>query len=62
MKYRKQTTGELIWMLLLFLFFLFNLIWEIILWHKGEITTYENVLFEMIVFGFLITWTKMDKQ
>ena len=62
MKYRKQTTGELIWMLLLFFFFLFNLIWEIILLHKGEITTYENVLFEMIVFGFLITWTKMDKQ
>ena len=62
MKHGKKTKGDLIWTIILYFFFLFQLIYEMVLWHKGELTTYENILFEMIVFGFLITWDRISER
>lgn len=58
----KKSKSELIWEIILCILFFIEVIVNTIYLHQGKLTSVEINFFDLILFGFLITWTKIDNK
>lgn len=58
----KKTKEELVWSIIVGLLYMSTLIINFVYLTQGKLTFFESNLFNMIMFGFLITWQRIDRE
>lgn len=58
----KKTKEELVWSIIVGLLYMSTLIINFVYLIQGKLTFFESNLFNMIMFGFLITWQRIDRE
>lgn len=58
----KKTKEELVWSIIVGLLYMSTLIINFVYLIQGKLTFFESNLFNMIMFGFLITWQHIDRE
>ena len=58
----KKTKEELVWSIIAGLLYMSTLIINFVYLIQGKLTLFEANLFNMIMFGFLITWQHIDRE
>ena len=62
MKKSNKVLWSLIWYMIIAVIFISTIVINMIYYYKGEISPAESNMFSMILFGFLLTWHRIDEH